>query len=168
VPTPNAQTQILAFRAVLASTKPDALKSYDLSWLLHLIGDVHQPLHCTARFSSALPNGDQGGNLVKLNGNPNELHAFWDAAVGASSDLASIVSAANSLPAVSAGSMDAAAWVEESFAAAKSDIYKVPIGPGAGPFTLTPAYKAAATTLANKRIALAGARLAKLLNDELK
>jgi hypothetical protein len=64
--------------------------------------------------------------------------------------------------------MDAAAWVKESFEAAKSDVYKAPIGPGAGPFTLTPAYKTAATGLANKRIALAGARLAKALNDELK
>ena len=49
VPTPNAETQIDTFRAVLASNKPDALKSYDLSWFLHLMGDVHQPLHCTAR-----------------------------------------------------------------------------------------------------------------------
>ena len=44
VPTPNARTQIKMFREVLSSDKPDALKSYDLSWLLHLMGDVHQPL----------------------------------------------------------------------------------------------------------------------------
>lgn len=61
--TPNAQTQITAFRAVLASTtSSDPLKSYDLSWLLHLIGDVHQPLHCTARVSATKPEGDDGGN----------------------------------------------------------------------------------------------------------
>src|SRR6202042_1762839 len=46
IPAPNAQTQIAAFRAVLASAEPDELKSYDLVWLLHLVGDVHQPLHC--------------------------------------------------------------------------------------------------------------------------
>ncbi len=46
IPKPNAETQIAAFRLVLASNMPDALKSYDLSWLLHLVGDVHQPLHC--------------------------------------------------------------------------------------------------------------------------
>ena len=33
-------------------TSPTHLKSYDLSWLLHLVGDVHQPLHCTARFGN--------------------------------------------------------------------------------------------------------------------
>ena len=51
IPTPNAQTQIEVFRSVLASTSPDVLKSCDLAWLLHLVGDVHQPLHCAARFS---------------------------------------------------------------------------------------------------------------------
>src|SRR5262245_44384541 len=47
VPTPNAETQIAAFRAVLATESNDPklekLKSYDLSWLLHLVGDVHNP-----------------------------------------------------------------------------------------------------------------------------
>jgi hypothetical protein len=38
VPVPNAQTRITDFRAVLASSSPDPLKSYDLSWLLHLAG----------------------------------------------------------------------------------------------------------------------------------
>ena len=39
---------------------------------------------------------------------------------------------------------------------------------GTGPFTLTQTYKTAARTLAEKRIFLAGARLAKAINDELK
>jgi hypothetical protein len=43
-----------------------------------------------------------------------------------------------------------------------------PIGAGAGPFTLIVAYKTAAHNLAEKRIALAGARLATILNEELK
>lgn len=49
----NAETQIVAFRKVLGSNKPDAEKSYDLVWLIHLIGDVHQPLHATTRFSKS-------------------------------------------------------------------------------------------------------------------
>jgi len=55
LPIPNAQTQIDAFRAVLASNADDALKSYDLVWLLHLVGDVHQPLHASSRVSRAAP-----------------------------------------------------------------------------------------------------------------
>jgi len=58
-PTPNAQTQIAAFRTVLASTQSDDLKSYDLVWLLHLIGDIHQPLHATTRVSTGITGLDE-------------------------------------------------------------------------------------------------------------
>src|SRR5712691_4324149 len=40
VPNPNAEERIGLFRSVIASSSPDALKSYDLVWLLHLIGDI--------------------------------------------------------------------------------------------------------------------------------
>ena len=46
------KTQIVAFRKTLGdSGASDELKSYDLVWLLHLVGDVHQPLHATTRFN---------------------------------------------------------------------------------------------------------------------
>ena len=48
IPTPNAVTQIGVIRKVLASSESDGLKSYDLVWLLHLIGDVRQPLHAAS------------------------------------------------------------------------------------------------------------------------
>ena len=80
-PTPNAQDRIVLFRSVLASTSSDELKSYDLSWLLHLVGDVHQPLHCITRVSAASQEGDDGGNGVKLS-SPANLHTFWDGLVG--------------------------------------------------------------------------------------
>lgn len=39
---PNAETQINAFKAVIGSEQAsDELRSYDLVWLLHLVGDVH-------------------------------------------------------------------------------------------------------------------------------
>jgi hypothetical protein len=37
---PNAQERVDLFRPVLSSTDDD-LKAYDLSWLLHLVGDLH-------------------------------------------------------------------------------------------------------------------------------
>jgi hypothetical protein len=56
-----------------------------------------------------------------------------------------------------------------SFDAANQTSYKLPpIGAGAEPLTLTMAYRTAARSLVEKRIALAGARLAKMLNEELK
>lgn len=64
---PNAQTQIALFRKTLADKHASAeLKSYDLVWLLHLVGDVHQPLHATSRFTQDEPKGDRGGNEVAL------------------------------------------------------------------------------------------------------
>jgi hypothetical protein len=58
--------------------------------------------------------------------------------------------------------------MDECFQAANQTVYKPPIGAAPGPFTLTTAYKTSALKLAQKQIALAGARLAKILNEELK
>ena len=60
------------------------------------------------------------------------------------------------------------AWIDESFADAMSKVYASPIEEGDGPFELTAAYRDAAKQEARKRIALAGARLANVLNGELK
>ena len=67
-----------------------------------------------------------------------------------------------------ASDVNADDWISESFKDAKADVYIVPIGPGNGPFTLTEEYKIAARELASQCIALAGARLANVLNNELK
>lgn len=55
-------------------------------WLLHLIGDLHQPMHSAGLFSRARFNdlsGDKGGNAipVKLTKTRN-LHALWDSLLG--------------------------------------------------------------------------------------
>jgi hypothetical protein len=57
-----------------------------LCWVLHLAGDLHQPLHCTSLVSSRFPppGGDQGGNrlAVRLQKHPEPLHAYWDRLLG--------------------------------------------------------------------------------------
>jgi len=182
IPVPNAQTQIVAFRAVLGSAGSDELKSYDLVWLLHLIGDVHQPLHATTRITRAAPKGDAGGNNVKLSGDasPN-LHSYWDDIPGLDCnfcknrihciDRAVVFSKQLKAPSAKAvRKTDTAAWIQESFAAARTVVYRVPIGTVDNPYTIVPqsAYEMAAYRLTQKRIALAGARLAEVLNHELK
>jgi S1/P1 Nuclease len=170
IPTPNAQDRIALFRGVLASSDPDSLKSYDLTWLLHLVGDVHQPLHAATRVSAADPGGDAGGNLVKLDCSKCELHAFWDALLGTNNNLDTVVKAARKLPkadATLAAKSDETDWIAESFQAAQQTVYSAPVVAGDGPFILTTQYKKAAGTLAKIRVALAGARLANLLNNEL-
>lgn len=170
---PNAQTQISAFRKALASLgSSDDVKSYDLVWLLHLVGDVHQPLHATSRFDRGQPNGDRGGNDVALCAPPckQELHLYWDNVLGTETNPVAAIKKAAELPAADtklAGIMAESVWIDESFRAAQEFVYAPPIGVGAGPFTLDAHYKANARELAAQRIALAGARLANLLNEAL-
>ncbi|HEV3304449.1 MAG TPA: S1/P1 nuclease [Planctomycetaceae bacterium] len=53
-------------------------RALHLSWLIHLVGDIHQPLHSTALFSRKLfPDGDQGGNKIQTDRRKN-LHSLWD------------------------------------------------------------------------------------------
>jgi hypothetical protein len=50
-------------------------------YLVHLVGDIHQPLHSVALFNKTFPKGDAGGNLLKLllaNGTSSNFHSFWD------------------------------------------------------------------------------------------
>lgn len=68
------------------NARSDAEQAIDIAWVLHLIGDIHQPLHCTARVTAEEPEGDQGGNLFKLEERrPGtyqlNLHAYWDGIV---------------------------------------------------------------------------------------
>jgi hypothetical protein len=171
IPRPNAQERIALFRTVLASTSADPLKSYDLTWLLHLVGDVHQPLHASTRVSSTDPNGDSGGNLVKLSCTSCELHAFCDDLLGTSNNLKTVVKAARKLQAAEAAlaaKSDEKDWIAESFMESQQTVYAAPIAAGNGPFTLTASYKKNAGKLAKVRVRLAGARLANLLNTELK
>ena len=172
IPVPNAKTQINVFRSVLSSNSPDALKSYDLSWLLHVVGDVHQPLHCIERYGKTQPDGDAGGNFVKLCAPPckDVLHGFWDGLPGDSDDPVDAIKVAKQLPKANknlAGKLDTAVWIKESFWLRKY-VYVNPIGLGGGPFTITGAYRKTARAIANQRVALAGARLGNILNKELK
>src|SRR5262249_14001783 len=130
---PNAQTQITAFRTRLASNAPTDVKSYDLVWLEHLIGDIHQPLHATSRFTRNLPNGDQGGNLIKIScasACPAKLHAYWDDAAGIGESVDGVRQEAATLlrQPPDAGRGNEADWIKESFEVAQRSAYASPIG----------------------------------------
>ncbi len=54
---------------------------------MHLVGDIHQPLHCASLYAEPFPKGDSGGNdsLYRLGGHRIiKLHPFWDALLGKS------------------------------------------------------------------------------------
>lgn len=71
-------------RTVGDAQASDSARAVALAWVLHLVGDAHQPLHNSARITPQDTAGDRGGNLFLLGGlyPRNNLHAFWDAIVG--------------------------------------------------------------------------------------
>ena len=114
------------------------------------------------------------GTALRLCKKPcrDELHAFWDDLPGKGKDPATAVTVGKKLPkpdSTLAANGDTSTWVAESFDAAQKSVYvNPPIGDGNGPFTLTAAYRTHARKIANDRVALAGARLANVINSELK
>lgn len=151
-----------------------------LKWIVHLVGDVHQPLH-------AADNHDRGGNLVavalegvRTHGREN-LHRAWDtdlvrlalATRGRQQpppDIDALVQRARGLVA-EAGQGTPDAWASESNNLAKSVAYRYPgfacdRVPG-GIVVLDRAYQREAESIARERLLLAGARLAGLLNQTL-
>jgi hypothetical protein len=188
---PNAMTAILALRLAIANPAVQpSFQAYDLAWLLHLVGDIHQPLHSIARFSRLHANGDLGGNSFLLNDATRNLHSFWDDTLGMERNPANIIAVARSIVAeVPLGnqsnparqtdeiiiSNDAAApnvvhdWVDESAALAKYFVYTFGQETAATPHPAIPVvYRNLATTMARHRVALAGYRLAAILNDKLR
>src|SRR5262249_44178194 len=70
---------------------PKRVRAARLCFLLHMYGDIHQPLHAAAMFSAdKLAQGDQGGNklLVRISGDASDhdritsIHAVFDELFG--------------------------------------------------------------------------------------
>ena len=81
----QALTQLAACEKTMRDPKAsDADKAVAIAWFLHLTGDIHQPLHNSARVTETEPKGDQGGNLFFLEPEKPQgqsrlnLHSFWD------------------------------------------------------------------------------------------
>lgn len=73
----EVDTRIAALTRLLKSGSPPEQTAYALPWLLHLVADIHQPLHVGR-------HGDDGGNLVEIENPHNKrlpfssLHLYWD------------------------------------------------------------------------------------------
>ena len=54
-----------------------------LRYLIHVLGDIHQPLHASALFNEVFKDGDQGGNLflIKYNSEIGNLHKLFDSGI---------------------------------------------------------------------------------------
>ncbi len=175
--------QLRRISAELADpTVPDSAKAIDLAWALHLVGDAHQPLHNSARVTAQEPEGDRGGNLFRLDGfyPDNNLHAYWDALVsrafpwrpGMRSDADYVGAIAAQIEddyppsRFRAGKLqdDFDGWASEGVRVAQETAYPRWLRRG----ERVPArYRARAWRAAEPRVALAGYRLAELLNRSL-
>lgn len=69
-----------SIQTLKAPNAGDLKKGMALRVLLHVVGDIHQPMHATSRVSAAYPEGDRGGHFVTLSKNhvAKNLHAYWD------------------------------------------------------------------------------------------
>jgi hypothetical protein len=131
--------------AILRSSEPDPRKRADaLRFLIHFVGDLHQPLH-------AITNNDQGGNCVPVTffdqspqlRNPQtesyspNLHGVWDtnilerATEGKSMDLLAVEldqSFSRKIARWQKTSPDIDGWAWEGFLLAEKNVYgKLPV-----------------------------------------
>jgi hypothetical protein len=175
------QLKLMIAKLPASSGAPDKLRSYDLVWMLHLVGDLHQPLHAIGRYTDQIsgPGGDRGGNLehvMPATGETLPLHFYWDRMFGGYSSVFGAITDAddqaglrNVTPdAAKAQILDPDAWAQESFELAKRDAYAPPVRPDKEVAQLTRDYETNARNVARSQAALAGARLANLLNNALK
>ena len=162
--------QVLSDRSASLSDKQIALM-----YLVHFIGDEHQPLHCAMEIVNGV--GDRGGNdeLVTINNSaPLSLHALWDHMIEVKDNYPLDMGALETMP------NDAGQWTQgdfvttaamESFAISKDTIY-----PGYHQLADKSAshvadfgsdYWTPMQAITNKRLQMAGFRLAALLKQSL-
>ncbi|HXI52617.1 MAG TPA: S1/P1 nuclease [Candidatus Saccharimonadales bacterium] len=155
-----------------------------VSFLIHFIGDIHQPLHCSTLFNESFPPpvGDRGGTLFYFKTNEmdpgNTLHGLWDRLLNKETQAKPILQEANELIAAfprsqfGPGVIDKTVlqWAKESRDLSREYGYK-PLprldAKQHHAVMLPPQYIANATEIARKRAALAGYRLAEHLRDLL-
>jgi S1/P1 Nuclease len=173
--------QLKRFTAVLGDTHASWRdRNEALKWVVHLLGDIHQPLHVA-------DNADQGGNRVGValagvhTRGRESLHRAWDndlvqLALHAGNrqrpppDLDALAAeAANLGREVGQGTPDS--WARESNNLARNVAYRYAgfacnrVPPGI--VVLDSAYLDDAELVVRERLLLAGARLATLLNSTL-
>ena len=172
-------------RIVKDKDAPQDKRAVHLCWLLHLVGDAHQPLHSSALFTThRFRNGDHGGNYLEYS-HDYPLHGFWDAQISTDEPYDTICLLAADLnrnPGLTAAGVGAAAkldpgdWIDESHQLAKQYVYTPEVmkkiaareqHSHLGALNPPPSYEANAEEMSERRAVEAGHRLAKLLEELL-
>jgi len=159
--------KISAFETVLRDkSAPPRQRLEALKWIVHLVADINQPLHCA-------DNQDRGGNEVHVDfmGRRTNLHAVWDSgilsAAHISDERAYALELAHSISPSEAEkwrSGTPADWADDSYGVARNLIYGVwPHDPG----VLPASYEQKGIYVVQVQLEKAGVRLAAVLNDTL-
>lgn len=180
----QAVVKLYEFDKVLRDAAvPDADKAIALAWILHLGGDIHQPLHTSARVTELEPKGDQGGNLFSLTpeGTPRErsenLHWYWDSIVRNSIVRKNDASDSAFLPPIAEAMMkkypfakmqsnlalgNFDEWQKQSFKFNPTDVFSADLKRYEMP---SEKYKKNAFNVSQQQLTLAGYRLGEMLNQ---
>jgi hypothetical protein len=173
-PQGDALEALSHFRSVLQDPKASlADKQLALRFIVHLVGDLHQPLHVGKCC-------DKGGNDVKVTwfGKPTNLHAVWDAQLVDEEQLSFTELAAklerhiSDQDVVAWWDVNPRDWVSES-AEIRDTVYPAPGTPSAkgarGKNKKVPelsySYVYKFTPVMERRLQQGGIRLAAYLND---
>ncbi len=165
---PNGDCVIEAIarqQTILADhTRPKKARTEALIFLIHLVGDAHQPLHCA-------DDHDRGGNdvQVKFFGEDTNLHAVWDDSLIKKTQLSEAAYAKKLTTWLSSQSVTdlqsgaVTDWALEAHQLAKEHAYgDVPASKRLGA-----KYFKSAIPVVDEQLAKAAVRLAKILNDTL-
>ena len=169
-------------RSVNSGGTPEPLsaaqRAVALAWFEHLVGDVHQPLHVTARVTAFEQQGDAGGNGFCLGKThpvgahecSTNLHALWDDILTTPYGSATVDGIAAALQQrhgkpLFLGLGNYEGWARESYKVATTKVYPVTLFRRAKP---TPAYYSMVLRESEVRLALAGYRLGEGLNALLR
>ena len=155
-----------------------------LAWVSHLVADAHQPLHTASRLDPLNPGQlDAGGNTVTVFDagrrppGPLSLHRWWDELPGHArpgtprfdTDVARLLRQSQQINAQEIPTPPLH-WIEESFDIARNQVYPglVPDAEKPGAFLITQDYWLAGRDITRARLALAGLRLAHIVEHALK
>jgi nuclease S1 len=162
VSTISRLRQVLRDPATASQQRTEALM-----FLIHFVGDMHQPLHCS-------DHHDRGGNgvQVQFQGRQTNLHSLWDSGLlgrlppedALFPDLSR--ESARHRKGWSKGTVTD--WAEQSHKVGRKVVYgKLPTAGEGAPIAIDAAYEATAGPAIQEQLERAGARLAIVLNTEL-
>lgn len=163
----------------LQHNRSEKKRARALAFLVHIVGDAHQPMHCINLFNKRFPRGDSGGNAYKIKAKAGDsLHEFWDNGGGMLvmkrqsyrrymkriNELAKQLQQQHPWQTMQSQmtEQNPKVWTQDGYQLAVKDAYSLPYGA-----KVSAAYIKQAKAVSAKQLVLAGYRLAYWLNHHL-